>query len=459
MAVGDFDNSYPVNRWETIGTNQRPVLEETLMADYLRRKSIYGALVGQQFDLGAKRTTKITMTRMLRPHANFDPTGLRTIWLPRSYMDSEEKSITLNRYSGSLSLHEWDDQITYWKQNGTAGLKRLVDESIGPMAEETLEMVARNTFFQNTYKYIGASASNTGFNQIGTTTDVMSTDILETIQLGMMGREVPFAQSLDGGPGGLPNIVCVTTPGVIQSIRREAGTKGWMDRSQYAQPGQLISGEIGQYLGVRFVQTNRAHLWNAGVISKQVTITAAIAAGDGAPDPDTTKVDGVYGVGQKAAARTHYIQCGTFAANEFKVNDYVTIHVDRTNSWGITNGVDITDGKAHHRRIVAVDQANARLTFDYPIMEDFNVNLGGGVYGYVTKAQHVHSALFVGGFNGVVSAVSIPPRLHTPPPIDDTEQIYRISWDTYQGYNLFEPKVYEVWYGAGKFRIAGPEVY
>ena len=92
---------------------------------------------------------------------------------------------------------------------------------------------------------------------------------------------------------------------------------------------------------------------------------------------------------------------------------------------------------------------NDTISFDYPIMIDMNVNLGGGVYGYVTYGRNIHSALFLGGMDGVVMGVGKAPEVYTPKPVDDFDSMYRISWDGFYQHQLFEPEVFEVWYGAG----------
>jgi hypothetical protein len=74
----------------------------------------------------------------------------------------------------------------------------------------------------------------------------------------------------------------------------------------------------------------------------------------------------------------------------------------------------------------------------------------------VTKGRHVHTAIFVGGPNGVVMGVAQPPRIATPVPIDDFNSMYRVSWNGFFKYQLYEPKVLEVAFLAGTNREKGP---
>jgi hypothetical protein len=453
MAVGDFDNFYPINPWANVATNQRDLFNAVLLSDFYRKHVIYNRFVTTQINLGDVRAKNMTLTKLIAPHANFNQTGLRQIWLPSSYIDSAARDVTFARYSGKLSLNEYDDMVTYWQSNGAFGLKPIINGATGPQMVAVFERVARNTFLSNSFKMMGAGGTATGFNQI-TSLDTMSSDLIEDIHLGMAERGVPYADNLDGRHGNIP---CITTPGIVQTIRKQAGPGDWIDAHRYADQGALINGLVGSWRGVDFYQTNDACLYNCGTIYKQVNITGQIHQGDGSPDPTVTLVDSVFKVGQTSGV-THYVQTAGFSVGDFKVNDYVTIHVGRTNANGVTNGVDYTDGKAHNRRIVAVDQPNGRIALDQPILEDFTTDLGSGVYGYVTKGRHIHTATFVGGSDGVVQGVGRPPRVHTPKPIDDTESIYRVAWDAYLGYNLFEPAVFEVFIGAGPNRMKGPTV-
>jgi hypothetical protein len=143
----------------------------------------------------------------------------------------------------------------------------------------------------------------------------------------------------------------------------------------------------------------------------------------------------------------------------FAIGDIVTIHADRTNANGVTNGVDYTDGKMQVRRIVAISgTTGGTLSFDRPILEPLTTDLGGGVYGYVTKGRHVHSMLFIAGNDGVVQGVAQPPMIHTPAPVDDLGMIYRFTYDMYSGWQAFNKHAFEVAFVAGSNRVTGPRI-
>jgi N4-gp56 family major capsid protein len=54
-------------------------------------------------------------------------------------------------------------------------------------------------------------------------------------------------------------------PYVLYDLQADATASGWVEVSKYAQPDQLLTGEIGKYMGVRFIESNVGNLFvNAG---------------------------------------------------------------------------------------------------------------------------------------------------------------------------------------------------
>lgn len=452
MTTGDFDTFYSSEPWSTILTNQRQWYDPFLR-DYYYKNAIYSRFVTAQFNNGSVNAKTMSVTSLIAPHANSNELGLRQLWLPSSYVDSFQRDITFSRYGQKLALHEYDPLITYWQTNPSGGLKTIINQQIGRLMVETLDKLARNAFLTNSFKLIG-DGSQTGFDQVQSG-HFLGNATVEDIQLGMKERGVPYAQ-LAMEQGSMTNLFCITTPGETRKMREGTAANDWWDVIKYANPQAAMKGEVGAWKGTRFIETNDACLYNCGEIYTQTTLGAAVHAGDGAPAP-ASPVDGVYKVGQPSGV-VNYLPVASSAG--FAVNDIVTIHVARTTANGVTNGVDFTDGKLENRRIVALNTGGAnRIILDRPILEDFATDLGGTVFGYVTKGRHIHTATFIGGTDGVVLGVARQPKIHTPKPVDDFDSVYRVSWDAYLGYQLFEPTVFENWFGAGPNRVKGPTVY
>lgn len=441
---------YGDNPWEGITTNQR-MFYDPMLRDVYRQRAVFGPYVNFRQNLGDVRAKTMTITSLFDIHANSDKIGLRDMMIPASHVESRSQQITFDRYGGKVAYHVYDDIITYWKNGGSSAsvIRAIINDKLGQHMIDVQDMLARNAFLSVPHKlYAGGGSSFADLESDNT----LSTKDLGEIHLGMKYRGVPYAQSANGNVG---TIVCITSPGVIYDLQMQTDPKDWLWPMAYADPSRLLNYEVGTYKNVRFVETPKATLFNAGVQTIQATVSVAINAGDGSPDPETTAVDQTYYVGQPGA--THYITltAGT-DMTKFAVNDIVTIHSQRTNAHGVTNGVDFRDGTVTNRRIVAIDAGNRRLSFDQPIMIDFTVALDTNVYAYVTKGRHVHAAIFVGGSDGIVMGIGRAPRLHTPVMIDDFDSIYRFSWDSYQGYNMYNPNVLETIFVSASFRNVGP---
>lgn len=449
MAQWDF---YENNPWEGVNTKSRDFYVPTLRNFYTRR-STYSRFVTSQINLsGDMRTEQAHITSIIPPHANINEIQKRQLWMLSSYTDSKERRVTYKSYGGKMSFYELDDLITYWEANGReAGITNIINSGLGHMMTRTMNLLARNAMLSTSFALYGTD-TGTKFNKIKST-DRLSTELIEDIQLGMVEREVPYTQNIDDGLG---QIFCLTSPGALRDLRNEVkdNKTGWHDVHMYTPnlSGQIVRGEVGSYHGVRFIQTNDACLYNAGDLLVQTTVTAAINQGDGAPDSTSSAVDGVYFVGQQGVNAVHYITVAS--SSGFAEDDIITIHKLRTNAFGVTDGLDWRDGAAETRRVVSVVDGT-KLALDEPIMEDFTTDLGGGVYAYVTKARHVHTNTFVGGQDGVILSVLQAPTVVVPPPVDDLMAMYRVSWKGRFAYTLFEPKVLEVAFTAGSNRYKG----
>lgn len=450
-APTTFDTGYPQNLWEQVSTKTVDFYVPTLYRTY-SRQAVWNRFVQVRFNMNGLGAEKMYLDAILRPHANHSPIGARDRWINGSYFDTQRREITFENYAGGLPFHEYDSLINRYKLDNKRGLLDIItsDQGLAYMMTQTLDKLARDAFFSSPYAIYG-SGSGTFFDTV-TTSDVMSTDLLDDINLGMKYRDVPFAQTYDGSPG---SIICLTTPGVIRDLKSEASTgsnvtKSWLDIMAYGDGVRLVNGEVGSYRGVRFVETNDAMLWNCGRIIAQASITAAIAAGDGAPNPATTKVDGTWLVGQTAA--THSITVSSTAG--FSVGDRVSLHVLRTNDFGVTNGADYRDGKFMTKVIVDIPDST-HLVFDEPVMEAFNAEVTSSVYGYVTLGTNIHGSVFLGANDGVAMGILESPQMYVNPPIDTLRSQWWAVWKARLGYQIYQPKGIEVVFSAGSVREKG----
>jgi N4-gp56 family major capsid protein len=455
MATGDFDTYYSDNPWEVIDKNQRTWYDPELISLF-RQKALFTPTIQFVKNLGAVRATRMVMTQFLDAHPDTTALAVRQIWMPASHVDSREVEVVFSRYGGKVAYMRYDDMVTYWEQNGRAGIRRLMRGTLGQHMIGVLDLLARNAYVDGALDtgyalYEGAATDFSGI----TTNDTFDIGTGMDIWLGMTLRNVASAL---GPSGAANNIICYTTPGVIYDIQAGTNSDEWISVHQYADETALLRYEVGAYKNIRFVQSPKLVLWNSGTLIAQGSVDAMITAGDGAPDPSSTKVDATYSVGQTTAGITNYISVGSWGTGslaDIDVNDIVSIHTTRTSDYGVTNGVDFNEGTLHYRRVVSKSATPDRIVLDQPIMVDMKTDLGGTVYAYVTKARNIHASIYVGGPQGIVSGVAQPPRLHAPIPVDDFDMVQRFSWDAYLGHQPYAPEVFEVVFSAGSTRVKG----
>jgi len=451
-TIGDLDLYYSDEPFSIMTENQRTWLDPDLI-DIWRLNSVFRPLITFTRNLGDIRATSMTVTQLLDPHPDISPLSPRQIWMPSMHLDSRAVEITFAHYGNKIAYHKYDDMISYWRQNRQDGLRQIARGALGIAEVDMNDLLARNALLDgalNTgYSLYGSTGSGVDFTDIAPT-DLYNPGLGADIWLGMSYRNVPGAMGPSGAGG---TLVCFTSPGVIYDIQKN---DDWVAAHQYANQVALLNYEAGAYDNVRYVQTPKCTLWNCGDIIARAPISAAVHAGDGAP-AHTTKVDGVYKVGQQGV--TNYISLGTFTTGTIAsivVGDIVTFHQTTTSTYGVTGGVNFNEGKLTNRRVVQVDSVNGRLVLDQPFLVDFDTDLGGGVYGYVTLGRNIHASMFVGGEQALVAGVAQQPMFYELDPIDDFNAIYRFSFDQYLGYQPYRPEVFEVIFTAGTTRIKGP---
>jgi hypothetical protein len=447
---GDFDTFYSDEPWSIMDKNQREWYDPELINQW-RQKSIFKDILTFTKNLGSVRATSMSVTELLDPHPDFTALASRQIWMPAMHLDSRQVDIVFQHNGSKVAYHKYDDMVTYWKQNNVAGLRSMMRGALGQSEVDINDLLARNALIKGSFTtgYNMIMGGGDDFSDIAVG-DKMDTTICSDIWLGMANRGVNQALGPKGAEG---SIVCYTSPGVIYDLQKDSA---WVTIREYLQDQSLLNYEVGAYKNVRFVQSPKCTLWNAGEVICRAPIKASHTAGDGCNI--LSKVDGTYATGQNSDGITHYLQLGDATSGsltDIKVNDIITIHKTTTAAYGITDGVDFNEGTAMYRRVMSIDPATKRITLDLPIMIDYNVDLGAGVYGYVTLGRNVHASIFVGGPQAIVGGVAQPPRFYSIDPIDDYKAIYRFTWDQYLGYQAYRPELFEVVFSAGTTRVKG----
>jgi hypothetical protein len=354
--------------------------------------------------------------------------------------------MTVKRYGDKVQLSDTSNYFQMWNLSGGRDWRPLLRNVLGNNVRRKIEMLARNAYLSGPMDYWTFANGGHSFNDLDADSKFGLSIVNEwNLRLGNTGSPVV--------PGDMAAAkLTMIPPGALYDFMSElqfagSGENGlWTTARIYKDP---LKYEIGTYKNVRFMEVpndtfgyNSSILYNAGRIEIQAEVSAAITAGDGAPDPETTKVDEVWLVGQNDV--THWIQlAGGTDMTQFAKNDMVTLHSVRTSRYGVTNGVDILSGKTIVRRVIVIDEANHRLSFDRPVMRNYNVEVSTGVYAYVTKGMHVGFCLTLGSRGGVVANVNRPIQFYEPMPYDDFKSIWRFVWDIKAGFNMWNPSLFE----------------
>lgn len=447
----DFDTYYANNPVSVIDTNLWDDRMAEVAMQFVTQPTVYTPLV-QWTDQSARTGAEFSFfTELLEGDVNSDPIALDAQYIPNPIgVDSRQRKMTINRYGDKVQLHESSNILQMYRMSGGRDWKPVLRGVLGSNIRRKMETLSRNIFLRGPksfWTYAGGATDFAGLSASNT----FDIDVVNAwnLRLGFTGTPVI--------PGEAGTKVVIVPPGVIydffKSLQGASANEAalWRDASLYN--GKLAY-ELGTYKNTRFVQAptdsygiNPAVLYNSGAITIQAIVSSAIAAGDGAPNPETTNVDDVWYVGQKAV--THYIQLKSDTdMSLFNLNDFVTIHTVRTSAYGVTNGVDPLAGNNVIRRIVNIDTGNKRLSFDRPVMAAFSTDLATNVFAYVTSAAHIGFSLAMGGGGGVIGNVNRPLKFYEPVAIDDFQSVWRFVWDMVGGLNMWEPNLFECHFSA-----------
>ena len=371
------------------------------------------------------------------------------------HVDSRYRKTSMSRWGDKVQLSKHSNYFQQWSLSGGRDWRPLLRGVLGSNVRRKVEGVARNAFLKGPRAYWTYGGNATSWQTLGSD-DKFSLENVNRWNLALSQTGTPVVPN-----GLLTEKVVIVPPGAIydfqESLAAAANNQAamWRDATLYGGR-EALRYELGTFKNIRFVENpndrygfNSSVLYNCGAITKQVNITAPVNPGDGAPDPenDADAVDGVWHVGQKDVV--HYITTSSFAANDFVVGDILTIHTQRTNSYGVTNGVNPISGKTINRRLVKIERDDTastpiyRLSFDRPVLSKYTLDLGSGVYGYITKGKHVGFCLAVGAGGAMHGNLNKPLEFYEPRPVDDFESVWRYSWDMIGGIDVWEPSAFE----------------
>lgn len=456
--MSTFETFYDINPVSVVDQNKWTDYIPEVALQFRQMPIVYTPLVTWSDRTAQTGASTSVYTELLEGDTDFDEIPLTANYINTPHgVDSRARTLVTSRYGDKVQLHESSNIFQQWKMSGGRDWRPLLRGILGQNVTRKFELLSRNIHLKGPrtfWTYANGGTAPTDWNTIESS-DTFQFDIVNEWNLRLGNTGSPIV------PGDMAAAkLAIMPPGVVydfhSSLAAASGNEQsmWRDAQLYA--GRELRYELGSYKGVRFIQVpndryglNNAVLYNCGPVTKQFGVNAPIYMGDGAPDPETTKVDDVWMVGQKGV--THYVQLEDFGTTDYAVNDIVTIHTVRTSDYGVTNGVDPLSGKTINRRVIAVDATNNRLAFDRPIMFNYTAaeyatsvsGAAGTYYAYVTKARHIGFVLVLGSRGGVMGEVARAIKFYEPKPIDDFESVWRYVWDIVAGYNIWEPNMFE----------------
>jgi hypothetical protein len=388
-----------------------------------------------------------------------------------SGLDSKQVRVRSTRYAFATAYDKYDEYISFWRNATASGgdsrsaIRGLIQERVGRALQETLDLLIRNAFLSTPYISLP--------NDKQTAADLDQSDkfSLQAVDDAILRAQSQYVWN--NPSGGAQNLMCIGTPGQGFDLMTEApASSKWIELQKYTSQTPFNRYEIGSYHNSRHFNTPANILWNCGPITTQSKIKAAANYRDGAPDPSTTKVDGVYEVGQADSNVVRYIQLDTGMAATFSVGDMVTIHRRRNQAAQVSAQpqLRVLDAPCYDdpdmvtRRIVSINAGADRITLDKPLMRPFNVEVdtaGNGVatpasgcYGFVTRGLNLHANVMIAAPGGVVCGVFQPPRIYSPQPIDLYQSVWQVGYDMYLKFQVIKPEAFEVVITSGSSRIA-----
>lgn len=436
------------------------------MMEPFMRRSLWYRLVPFAINMAQVRAKKAIFTERIPPQPDTSELDFRGIDVPRQYFDSRQMEVDFKSYGGGVQYHKWDSMIYQFAKAATANptllnsgipntnLAGVLRGDLGTSMVQTLDILARNAFLRNAKNRSFASDA-TGFHDLQST-HTFNPEIARAVKLGA-------GYSPQGTDGIFPAVLSPAATYATKLLDNEDNT--YMRWKEAIGDARLLNYVIGQFEDVTWLENWRMVLYNVGEVLASASITDQIMPGDGAPDPESDKVDEHWATGAPDA--THYIQLSgisdpSSAETGFKVGDKVTL----CRALADDDGAMKTDGGIvwdHPHNIdadvVGVDYGNNRISLRYPVLnENYTSHISSGLYGYVVKGRPVHAGIFMKrGLTdpGVGGVVMQPPEFYIIEPQDRRRAVWNFTWDSYLGYSLMDPDAFEVHFYAGHIRRGG----
>lgn len=201
------------------------------------------------------RAAEVQPTRQSMPGATVQFTIVNDLAVASTTLNesTDVSAVALSDSTVSVTLAEYGNAvITTAKLRGTAFVEidPVVANVVGFNAGVSIDTVVKGVLQAGTNVDYQSSAADTptARNQI-TPNDILTAHSVRLEVAKLMNNNVPDF-------GGL--YVCYIHPDTALDLREQTGSSSWRDPHTYSQPGEIWSGELGEFEGCRFIRTPRA---------------------------------------------------------------------------------------------------------------------------------------------------------------------------------------------------------
>ena len=186
--------------------------------------------------------------------------------------------------SVTADIYEYGDYtaITKWlTDHAIDPVKTDASEEITEAGYNTLDKLVRNELLTGTnviYAPKGDGTEVTSRAQIDNSC-IMTTELIARVTAHLAAADAPRIQGAKA--------VCIAHPFVIHDIM--VNNKEWTEAHKYADPKAIFNGEVGMYMGVRFIDSTNAKVYKARNLAGN---TANLAVNGIVTESNMLKFDG-----------------------------------------------------------------------------------------------------------------------------------------------------------------------
>jgi len=244
-----------------------------------------------------------------------------TTTIPRNNLTISQSTVTISEYGAAIAWTGKLATLANWE------VPEIVRKALYDDAAKVLDSVAGSQFTAADTKVVCVSTASVNIQTAGTASATATANLsaynLREIVNHMKRNNVP---PYDG-----EFYVCIASPTLLLGLRQDTAAGGWYDLTKYtdSQVRRALSGEIGAFHGVRFVEETNflSNAIGSGSAYGEGVIFGADAVCEAIAIPDEIRMDLPRDFGRDNALAWYFV--GGFAQirDRSTDTDFSTIHI------------------------------------------------------------------------------------------------------------------------------------